>query len=258
MKKKHPEHVNLERWLVSYADFITLLFAFFVVMYATSMADIKKMKKVTKSIREAFGVSGMIDMGAQSGGHTANPFEQVEQPGGRLINLPAGRVNTAADPDPSLTEIRELLEEMVSLEMGATELSDELQMEFDSQGLIVRIAAKDFFDPGKADIHPDLLPLLDRIGRVVLGSKKLIRLEGHVDLSESSNDNAAGGAGWILSTRRAATVAQRWIHKLHFDPTRLGIAGYSYYRPLTRRPQPLEQAKNRRVEIIILKQKMKE
>src|SRR5207248_744820 len=159
----------------------TLLFAFFVVMYAISQADLAKFNKVTTGIRVAFsgGPVGMIDLGANSGGNTANPFDNVETPGGRMMNLPAGRTNTASDPDPSLQEVKELLEETISLDLGATEIADELKMEFDSQGLIVRIAAKDFFDAGKITVHPDLLPLLDRIARVLRGTHRLFRIEGH-------------------------------------------------------------------------------
>src|SRR5471032_1905771 len=96
-KPKAPEHVNLERWLVSYADFITLLFAFFVILYATSKADASKFKAAALSIRTAFGTAGpvgMIDLGGASGGQTLNPFEVIEPPGGRAINLPAGKTHT--------------------------------------------------------------------------------------------------------------------------------------------------------------------
>src|SRR4051812_33104001 len=142
MKKKHPEHVNLERWLVSYADFITLLFAFFVIMYAMSQADMAKFKKVTDSFHKVFsnGPSGMVSLGGQSGGDTVNAFESAEAPGGRAMELPAGKTNTAADADPQLREVKELLEETVSLELGGTEISEKLQMQFDSRGLVVRVA----------------------------------------------------------------------------------------------------------------------
>src|SRR5206468_13026985 len=99
MRKKHPEHVNLERWLVSYAHFITLLFAFFVIMYAISQADVSKFQKVSASIKAAFsaaGPVGMIDLGGNSGGNTANPLDNIEVPGGRVMNLPAGKTHTAA------------------------------------------------------------------------------------------------------------------------------------------------------------------
>src|SRR5262249_5170075 len=111
-----------------------------------------------------------------SGGATANQFQVDEPPGGRLMNLPAGKTNTAADPDPRLQEVKELLDESISLELGVTDLSDKLQMQFDSRGLVVRLAAKDFFDQGDVEVRPDLRPILDRIGRVLAKTNRLIRV----------------------------------------------------------------------------------
>ena len=255
MRKKHPEHVNLERWLVSYADFITLLFAFFVIMYAMAQADKAKFKKVSASIRSAFSADpvGMIDLGGSSGGNTANPFEMEELPGGRVQNLPAGKTNTAADADPELRDIHELLEETVSLELGSTDTSEKLQMQFDSQGLIVRVAMKDFFDEGGIEVRPDLRPILDRIGRVVSKTHHLVRIEGHSDRAEAHTPGYA--SGWELSSARAAWVAKYWLGRFDFDPSQIGVAGYSHYRPLTFERSEMNRAKNRRVEIIVLNNK---
>ncbi len=253
MKKKHPEHVNLERWLVSYADFITLLFAFFVVMYAISNQDKAKLKAAAESIKKAFGTAGpvgMINLGGRSGGATANPFEHEEMPGGRVMNLPAGKTNTAADPDPGLQEVREILEESISLELGVTELSEKVQMVYDSRGLVVRLAAKDFFDAGEADVRIDLRPILDRIGRTLSTSRRLIRIEGHTDPAES--DMAGYASGWELSAARASWVARFWTKRHDFDLKRVGVAGYSHYRPLTDSKTEWGKASNRRVEIIVL------
>ncbi len=253
MKKKHPEHVNLERWLVSYADFITLLFAFFVIMYAISQADISKFKKVSQSIKAAFsaaGPVGMIDLGGASGGNTANPLDTIEPPGGRVMNLPAGKTNTASDPDPQLQEIKELLEETISLELGVTDLSEKMQMNFDSRGLVVRLAAKDFFDQGEVEVKPDLQPMLDRIGRVISRSKRLIRVEGHTDPSEAKTQGFT--SDWELSAARAAWVIKYWLKRFEFDPKRLGAAGYSHFRPLSLSKNEWAKASNRRVEIIVL------
>ncbi len=249
MRKKHPEHVNLERWLVSYADFITLLFAFFVIMYAMSQADMVKFKKFTDGIHKAFagGPIGMVDVGGSSGGKTASPFEVLEAVGGKVLNMPAGKTNTAADPDPQLQEVREKLEEAVSLELGTADTSETLHMQFDSRGLIVRIATKDFFDEGSSEIRPDLRPILDRIGRIFTKTKRLIRVEGHTDPYEVSE-----AKGWELSAARAAWVAKYWIHRFDLDPTRIGVSGYSGYRPLAVGDEPWNRAKNRRVEFIIL------
>jgi chemotaxis protein MotB len=237
---------------VSFADFMTLLFALFVVLYACSQADMAKMKKVASGIRQAFssGPMGMIDVGGASGGNTLNAFQSEDPAGGRVQDLPAGKANTAADPDPQLQEIRELLEEAISLDLGATEISDQLQLQFDSRGLVVRIAAKDFFEENTVEVKQDLRPILDRIGRILSKTKRLIRLEGHTDLAESRPPGFP--SDWELSSARAAWVAKYWMSRYDFDPARLAVAGYSHFRPLTEQTDRLSRAKNRRVEMIIL------
>ncbi|MEK6706922.1 MAG: flagellar motor protein MotB [Bdellovibrionota bacterium] len=253
MKKKHPEHVNLERWLVSYADFITLLFAFFVVMYALSQADMAKFKQVAASLKAAFsggGPSGMIDIGGSTGGNTVNPLENLEAPGGRVMDLPAGKTNTAADPDPALREVKELLEETISLEAGVSDVAEKVRMEYDSRGLVIKLAADDFFDHGQVEPDRDLLPLFDRIGRVIARGKQLFRIEGHIDATEI--DVKGYTSGWELSTARAAWLARYWMKRFNMDPQRVGVAGYSHYRPLSSRNDEWGRARNRRVEIVIL------
>src|SRR5688572_16893249 len=98
MKKKHPEHVNLERWLVSYADFITLLFAFFVVMYAMANQDKAKVKQITEAIERTFrGPSTMIDMGS---GKSVNVFSNPGTPYGQVIDTVTGRSNAKPEMTP--------------------------------------------------------------------------------------------------------------------------------------------------------------
>lgn len=248
--------MNLERWLVSYADFITLLFAFFVVMYAISQADMAKFRKVSASIKAAFsaaGPVGMIDIGGQSGGDTANPLDMKESIGGRVQNLPAGKTNTATDPDPELQEMKELLEETISLELGVTETSDVLQMMYDGRGLVLRLTAKGFFEEGAADVRPDFRPILDRIGKVIAKSNRLVRVEGHTDRNEPMSDGYP--SGWELSAARAAWIARYWMKRFEVDPSRVGVAGYAHHRPLTLGKDDWSKAKNRRVEVIILDHK---
>ena len=253
MKKKHPEHVNLERWLVSYADFITLLFAFFVIMYAISQADVSKFKKVSASIKAAFeaaGPAGMVDLGGNAGGTTANPFDTMDTQQGRIINMPAGKTNTASDPDPELQSMKELLEETISLELGATEISDKVQMTYDSRGLVIRLAAKDFYDSGSVEVRPDMQPILDRIGKVIASTNRLVRIEGHTDPSESKTEMYP--TDWELSAARAAWAVRYWVKRFNLDPKKIGAAGYAHFRPLSEGTDPASQAKNRRIEVIVL------
>ncbi len=217
-----------------------------------AQADKAKAKVVTESIRVAFssGSSSMIEMNGSSGGNTINNFNDSSSSGGRPIDLPAGKRNTAADPDPELDEIRELLEETVSLELGATEASPRLELQYDSRGLVVRVAAKDFFDPGQVEVRADLRPVLDRIGKVVSKTNRLMRIEGHTDLGEGIG--AGFPSDWELSAARAAWVAQYWIRRFELNPIQVGIAGYAHYHPLSQSQSAWGKGKNRRVELIIL------
>lgn len=252
----------MERWLVSYADFITLLFAFFVVMYALSQSDAAKFSKVAASLRAAFaaGPVGMVDLGGTSGGNTVNPFEIVDFAGGRVMNLPAGKTNTASDADPGLQEVKELLEEAVSLDVGTAD-SDQLQMQYDDEGLTVRLTAKDFFDEGEVAPRMDLRPVLDKIGEVIHlaqvretqagRSPRLIRIVGHTDLAEARNPKYP--SDWLLSQARAAWLVQYWVQRFNFSSKIFEAAGCAHFRPLTESRDVWGRAKNRRVEIVLLK-----
>jgi len=226
-RKKHAEHVNLERWLVSYADFITLLFAFFVVMYAISQQDVAKLKAASKSIQEAFGgdagYAGLLNSG---GGQSLNQFDVVAPDRGRAIHLPAGKTHTAADPDGELESLKELLEETVSLEMGTTH-AQQVKLVYERRGLVVRLALSDLFEPGRVEPIVDMRPLLDKIGRVLETTSKLIRIEGHADPREIGTPGFEDA--WELSTARASWVVRYFLERFHFDPKRVGAAGFSFF-----------------------------
>lgn len=254
MKKRHPEHVNLERWLVSYADFITLLFAFFVVMYAMSQADINKLKKVSESIQKAFGAEvSTIDLQGQSGGATVNVFDAVDIPNPRIDQLPVGKMNTSQEPDPHLIDVKERLEESISMEVGMSSLGEKPELLFDSRGLVVRVGMKDMYDSGQVDVPQDIQPLLDRIGRIVTSTGHLIRIEGHCDASESDAAKKQGfSSTWELSTARATWLARYWIEKLRLDPKSISVGGYAHYHALSDGKTDVDKRSNRRVEVIIL------
>jgi len=252
-RRRFSDHVNVERWLISYADFITLLFAFFVVMFALSEENKAKFEKVALSVRTAFGgggPAGMIDVGGSSGGNTLNSFQVNEPSAGRVISLPAGKVDTAADPDPSLQGLKELLEESISFETGSTEIAERLQMVFDSRGLVVRVSVKDFFNSGAIEPAPELRPILDRMGRIIAQTHHHVRFEGHTDSLEKRP--AGFISDWEFSAARASWMAQYWIKKFNLNPAQVGVAGYSHFRPVSSGKDEMSHAKNRRVEVIVL------
>ena len=145
--------------------------------------------------------------------------------------------------------MKELLEESISLELGVSELSDKMQLLYDSRGLVVRLAVKDFFPEGEVEVPQDLRPLLERIGRVLLKTPRLIRIEGHSDPEEVSGDFPSD---WELSAARAAWVGRYWISRLGMDPRRISIAGYSHFRPVIAGRSEWFRGGNRRVEVLVL------
>lgn len=252
-KKKHPEHVNLERWLVSYADFITLLFAFFVILYASAKTDAARFKAVSDSIKKAFGVrsGGTIDLQGSSGGTQLAPFEEIEESGGRAVDLPAGKTNTAAESDPSLQEVREKLEEAMHIAAGPGS-ADSTAVVYDARGIVVRMTAADIFAPGQSEVKLGYRPLLEKIGKVAAEYSGQIRIEGFTDLDETK-DTVGFSSAWELSSSRAIWVAQYWIDRFkEINPKQVSIAGFGAFRPLSTKRDEWSRGANRRVEIVFV------
>lgn len=249
MPKKHPEHVNLERWLVSYADFITLLFAFFVVMYAISQSDLAKLKSVSESIRQAFNAEA-VDQQGRSSGKTLNQFDPTAAQGGLLLDMPSGKVNIMSPDYEDLKRVADIIEESVSYELGDADIAEKMQIIYDDRGLVVRLSAKNFFEPGSAEVKPEALPILDQMAKVLKTVKRHIRVEGHTDNIAVQSDYFP--SNWELSTARSAWVVRYFIKKYRFDPKYLTVAGYAEYHPVAPNTTEEGRSKNRRIEIIVL------
>jgi chemotaxis protein MotB len=146
--------------------------------------------------------------------------------------------------------LKEQLEETISVDTGVSEMSDKLQLLYDSRGLIVRLAVRDFFPEGEVEVPSDLRPLLEKIGRVMNKSKSPIRIEGHSDATEASLTRYP--TDWELSSARAAWVARYWTTRLAMDPRRVSIAGYSHFHPIVKSREDWFKGGNRRIEILLL------
>jgi chemotaxis protein MotB len=249
MPKKHPEHVNLERWLVSYADFITLLFAFFVILYATSKADAQKFKAVADSIKVAFD-SEMVDQAGKSSGKTIVGLDDNIEKGGVVINMPNGRMNIKNEDNEELKKIADVLEESMSFELGATDYAEKMQIKYEDRGVVVRMSAKDFFSGGDSEVKGEGLVLLDQMAKILKGTKRRIRIEGHTD--DLKSNSAKYPSNWELSTARAAWIVRYLIFKHDFDPKLLEAAGYAEFHPVASNDNEKGRSKNRRVEIVVL------
>ncbi len=248
MKKKHPEHVNLERWLVSYADFITLLFAFFVVMYSIANQDKAKIKQITEAIERTFlGPAAKIDAGS---GSSVNAFSNPASMMGQVIDQPMGHNNALPEKNPELEKIAERVEESLSYQMQTTDLKDTYKIIYDDRGLVIRFSANKLFDPGSEVVRSQYLPLIDRISRVIADNNRLIRVEGHTD-NQSLPEGGKYPTNWELSTARAAWIVRYMRAKWHIPSSRLSAAGYADGQPVASNATEEGRERNRRVEIVV-------
>jgi len=242
-RQHHEEHENHERWLVSYADFITLLFAFFVVLYATSRVDNKKMVQVVNSIKFAmhFKGSGGIDM--------RNLFEGPPTDGGRCKSSPTGieprpRVKKEEDAQKVRKRIEHRLRKYLQ-----TRPEVKVQVEINPNRLSVRMSAAHFFDANQAAIRPEMIPVLDVISAEMVALGMPIRVEGHTDASRLVSTRFRDN--WDLSASRAAAVGSYIPHSHNVDGRLLSAAGYGSSRPLADNGTPAGREANRRIELQI-------
>jgi chemotaxis protein MotB len=231
-KKKHnEEHENAERWLLTYADLITLLLAFFIMMYTFSKQDGQKYQEVSTHLKTIFaGGTGITQKGNVSAAAS-------------LDLLPA--------KSASSTEIKKQIEQEIETMANANGLKDNFSVFSDERGIIIRIMDKAFFDEGKAELKDSAKSMLDKIIPVIKGINNQIRIEGHTDdVPIKTNEFKSN---WELSVRRATEVVRHLIEKGGVPPQRISATGYAEYRPVVNNDTTINRALNRRIEIIVAK-----
>ena len=241
-KKKHEEeHENHERWLVSYADFITLLFAFFVVMYSVSRVDNKRLSQAADSIKWALHFNG-------TGGVGQLPiFEGPPSEGGTVMSAASGSLTQAQAQ--AVENFRRKIENRIRPFLMQRPGPTAVTLSVEGQRVMVRLAAADFFDAGQAVLRPQILPLLDAIAEEVVPIERPLKVEGHTDDSPVAGNRFHDN--WELSAARAATVVSYLERAHHADPHRLSATGYASTRPVTTADTPEARELNRRVEMVL-------
>lgn len=250
-KKKHG-HANHERWLVSYADFITLLFAFFVVLYASSQADQKKAAAVAASIKGAFQQLGVFtgsapgEIGAP--GSTSAPHPDLTDAPLRVVKIAGTSDKQYAAPGYGI-DVNALRQELEGA-LGDEIRKHEVQMRMTPEGLVVSLREVGFFKSGEADLLQDGQQTLMRIAGILGNRGFEIRIEGHTD--NVPIHTAKFKSNWELSTARATQVVALLIEQYHFNPELISAAGYSEYRPIADNDTEQGRAANRRIDLIIV------
>ena len=256
IRRKRSGHANHERWLVSYADFITLLFAFFVVLYASAQVDQRKVGRLALAIQVAFQELGVFPASTTKIPiNTAEPlpFSTVQAIENAKRTAEIGRV--ASSPSDAAAAASE----EADLNMLQTELQQALQHEISShavalhretEGLVISLREFGFFDSGSAALRPEAMPALDRIASILAVRTCRLRIEGHTD--NVPIHTAMMASNWELSTARSTELVRLLIVRYRLLPQRLSAAGYAEYHPIVSNDTPAGRAQNRRVDIVIL------
>jgi chemotaxis protein MotB len=244
-RRSHVSRVSHERWLVSYADFITLLFAFFVVLYAFANSGRNKQAQVSGSIDSAFRSLGILGEVSHQPAHSASG--QVREPAAVPIHNVVGEdVLLPAQVKQDLDKIRRELTQTLSNQVAAHTVSIHLGEE----GLVISLREAGFFATGSAEPRPQSLETLRIIGARLGRSPYDVRIEGHTD--NIPIHNAQFASNWELSTARASRIARFFLETNAIPPQRLSAAGYAEYHPVAPNNTPEGRAENRRVDLIVL------
>jgi chemotaxis protein MotB len=231
-KKKHEEHENHERWLVSYADFITLLFAFFVVMYSISSVNEGKFRTVSESIKAAL-----------------NPI--VSPPAAPVPFKVGNDRPTAIAPNfipakemavKKLSQVAKLLKPTASMETAKL-------VEQRDGSLVISLPDDALFNSGESAIRAEAFPFLQALAEVLVELDRQITVQGHTD--NVPIRTAQFPSNWELSATRAVMVVRTLTELYGVPPRDLSASGYADSRPVTDNLTPEHRAKNRRVEIVV-------
>jgi chemotaxis protein MotB len=238
-RRKHKHGVSHERWLVSYADFITLMFALFVVLFASSQADKKKEAQMSQAIHQAFKALGLFP---------SPPTDPRTAP----ANVPpvsvvlGDELATSPDVKQDLERIQKDLQQRLAAQI-AEHIVD---LHLGREGLVISLREAGFYDSGSAVPHASSMNSIDTIASALLPAPYDIRIEGHTD--NVPIHTAQFASNWELSTTRATYLAELLIERRHFQPQRLAASGYAEFHPVVSNDTPEGRAQNRRVDIIVL------
>ena len=224
-KNRQEDHGNRDRWLITYADLITLLLIFFIVMYSMSMVDAKKFEQVAASLMSALSGRGQ---------------EILDYPGPSIIEGMSGE-------QLQMETIRQQLQEYID----QNNLGANIQLYQQERGLVISLSDTVLFESGRAELTPQAQDIMRKVGVSLAPISNYIRIEGHTD--NLPINNAQFPSNWELSAMRATNVLRFLVREADLNPARLSESGYGEYRPIADNNSEAGRALNRRVDIVIMK-----
>jgi chemotaxis protein MotB len=251
-KKKHEEEENLERWLLTYADLITLLMVFFIILYSMSNVDASKYEAMANSLKIALGSqpqgTGLVSQ-MMTGQRSGNDKQLNLKDKNLAKSMSAKQVLNIKNPKEE-REFNKIIKEIK--EYTKAKGLNGIEANLEARGVVINLSDKILFESGKADLSPSAKATLDGLGLILLATDRQIKVEGHTDNVPINTPQFP--SNWQLSTSRATNVIMHWISTHPKSASKLSAAGYGEYRPITDNSSASGKAKNRRVEIIVMRE----
>jgi chemotaxis protein MotB len=241
-QRRYDEHENHERWLVSYADFITLLFAFFAVLYATSQSDVRKQEEFQQSIRENLA-AGVFGFGSGS------QYDQLNDPRNNSFFKPI--MQNFPPKSAGSEEVQQYVEGRVKKEVSGGEDEKTVSgIRHDAIGVRIELAAGKLFAVGSADLKVESLASLDKIAELLKESNRSLIIEGHTDDQPIHTEKFP--SNWELSSARATKIVRYLMVRHKIAASRLTAVAYADQKPVVPNTSEENRARNRRIEVMII------
>lgn len=238
--------VSHERWLVSYSDFMTLMFAFFVVLFAATYRDNQTIRRLAHAIHHGFQTMGAFtaDENGSGNGYSASPLKTGDD-ASRLQDDSSAKVPDPVGSAQDMLDLHRQLESAIGKELA----NHEIVLNVTPEGFVISLKELGFFDSGQAQLLPGAAQKLSRIAKILDRPSLEIRVEGHSDNQPIHNDQFK--SNWELSTARAMSVLEILVAD-GFDPHKLSASGYGEYRPVADNSTPEGRRMNRRVDLVVV------
>ncbi|MDP4096494.1 OmpA family protein [Paenibacillus sp. P96] len=258
-RRRGQEPGNRDRWLITYADLITLLLIFFVMMFAMSRLDTTKYDDVTQALQNSFrsgdsilemgsGLTGTADVNTTRN-PPSNPEDERTNTGSEGADVLSQRELAFRQQEQELQELMGVIQRYVS----DNNLQNQIFVADEPRGISITLSDRFLFDPGRAALKSGSAPTLAKLASLFRDLNTPISIEGHTDNVPVGNGSVYRD-NWDLSGARALSVLRFFIDREHLDPTHFQYAGYADTRPAGDNSTEAGRQKNRRVEITVLRQ----
>jgi chemotaxis protein MotB len=257
-KKSHGHNPSHERWIVSYADFVTLLFAFFVVMFATANADKGKVRAVGESVKAALKEGRISNVGdairqvlVREGASPVSSNGFAKKARGEKDQNGEGP-NVEEQSAKAYLELRPLMEKLKK-QLSAEVQKGDVEVRMEPRGLAISFKQAALFASGEDQLKTSAYAAIGKVGEAIRILPNQVRLEGNTDNVPIHNERFR--SNWELSAARSIALLNLLVDRFEVPPERLGVAGYADVAPVASNATEEGRARNRRVDVVILSER---